>query len=188
MNDTGADGAEPGEAGRSRRFGARCWLGWAMAAIFCATTAWLAHHAAWVQRQSDAREGNAAQLRMKLDQANELVTLLTSPKAQHVVLTATGPARRPAGQVSWMASRGALVFVASGLRALSGGKMYEMWMVPVQGKTPLAAGLFRPDAQGNATVEMPPLPANTEATSFLVTVEAAGGTAGPSGSVVMRGR
>lgn len=169
-----------------RRFGAAGWIGWLVAAIFCGTTLWLGSDARYVRRQLTGSEGQAAGLRIRLDQANQLVTLLTSPAAQHVVLTAGGPAQSPAGQVSWIPSRGALVFVASGLKPLPRGQTYELWLVPA-GKAPLAAGLFRPDGKGNATVELPPLPANVQAKSFLVTVETAGGSPSPSKAGVMRG-
>lgn len=173
------------EVKSSRRFGAAGWIGWLVAAIFCGTTVWLGSDAGYVRRQLSSSQGTTAELRMHLRQADQLVRLVTSPQARHSVLTPGGGAT-PAGQVSWIASQGTLVFVASGLKPLPSGQTYELWLVP-PGKAPLAAGLFRPDGRGNATVELPPLPANVQAKSFLVTVEAAGGSPSPSKAGVMRG-
>jgi anti-sigma-K factor RskA len=94
----------------------------------------------------------------------------------------------PVGQVSWLADKGALVFIAGGLRPLPADKAYELWLVPAQGKAPIPAGLFRPDADHGATVVLPPLPAETQAKSFLVTVEPGHGSETPSLPIVMQGQ
>jgi hypothetical protein len=171
-----------------RRFRPGFWIGWILAAVFVCIAAWLAHHSAWLQRQLNLAEGNAARVQMKLDHANEVADVLTSAQARHVVLTeARGPAR-PAGQANWLENEGALVFVASGLKPLPAGKTYELWMEPTQGKAPLPAGMFQPNADGSAAVVLPPLPAHTQARRFLVTVEPAGGSATPSLPIVMQGQ
>lgn len=170
---------------RKRRFRPGCWIGWILAIVFACTAAWLAHHAAWLQRQLNLAQGNAAQAQMKLDHANEVADVLTSPEARHVVLTeARGPAK-PSGQANWLPGAGALVFAASGLKPLPAGKTYELWMEPAQGKAPLPAGTFEPNPDGSAAVVLPPLPAHTQAKRFLVTVEAAGGSPTPSLPIVM---
>jgi anti-sigma-K factor RskA len=127
-------------------------------------------------------------LRLQLDHANEIVAVLSSPQSSHVVLTETRQEARPVGQVSWLASKGALIFVAGGLRPLPADKTYELWLIPAQGKAPIPAGLFRPDADHGATVVLPPLPAETQAKSFLVTVEPGHGSETPSLPIVIEGQ
>ncbi|MFJ4038362.1 anti-sigma factor domain-containing protein [Microbacterium sp. NPDC090007] len=49
----------------------------------------------------------------------------------------------------WSPSSGRSVLVADGMPTLEDGKTYELWFVRDQ--TPIAAGVFTPDADGNAT-------------------------------------
>jgi anti-sigma-K factor RskA len=163
------------------------WIGWLLAVVFAAASAGLAHHMTWMRSQLDLAEGDASQLRLQLGHAEQIVAVLTSPEATHVVLSGSRQAAQPVGQVSWLSSRGALVFVAGGLRPLPAGKAYELWLVPAQGKAPIPAGVFHPDADRGATLVLPPLPAETQARLFMVTVEPAQGSATPSLPIVMQG-
>lgn len=163
-------------------------IGWVLALIFLAAALWMAHHLAFLRGQLDMSEGDASQLRLQLGHAEQIVGVMTSPDSAHIVLTEERQAARPVGQVSWLASKGALVFIAGGLRALPEGKTYELWLVPAQGKGPIPAGLFRPDADHGATVVLPPIPADTQAKLFMVTVEPAAGSATPSLPIVMQGQ
>jgi len=174
-------------ANNERRFHPGLWIGWILAVVFLAIALWLAHHMAWVRREVDIARGNAAQLQLRLDHANELVDVLTSPQSKHVVLTENRQPAHPGGEVSWLSNKGALVFVAGGLKPLPAGKAYELWLVPAEGQAPIPAGLFQPDADASATVVMPPLPAQTQAKRFLVTVEPSAGSATPSLPIVMQG-
>jgi anti-sigma-K factor RskA len=106
----------------------------------------------------------------------------------HVVLTETREPTLAVGQLSWLASKGALVFMAGGLKPLPADKTYELWLVPKLGKAPVPAGLFRPNADHGATVVLPPVPADTQVDKFIVTVETAHGSETPSFPIVMQGR
>jgi anti-sigma-K factor RskA len=172
----------------TKRFPGLTWLGWALAVVFLAVAAGLAHKVATVRAELNNAQGGAAQARVQLDHANQIVAVLSSPESAHVVLTETRQATHPVGQVSWLQSKGALVFVAGGLRPLPADKAYELWLIPAQGKAPIPAGLFRPDASHGATVVLPPLPAETQAKSFEVTVEPGHGSETPSLPIVMQGQ
>jgi len=164
------------------------WLGWIVALVFLLATVVLAHKVATVRGELITTQGSAAQVRVQLDHANQIVAVLSSPQAQHVVLTETRQALHPVGQVSWLQSKGALVFVAGGLKPLAADKAYELWLIPAGGKAPIPAGLFRPDTDHGATVVLPPLPAETQARSFEVTVEPGHGSETPSLPIVMEGQ
>jgi len=164
------------------------WLGWVLAAIFAAAAAGLAHHIAFLRGQVNSYEGSAAQLRVQLQHADNIVSVLNSPDSVHVILSETAEATHAVGQVSWLASQGALVFIAGGLKPLAADKTYELWLVPKLGRAPVPAGLFRPNADHGATVVLPPVPANTEVEKFMVTVEPARGSETPSFPIVMQGR
>lgn len=163
------------------------WIGWVLAALFLAAAAGFAHHIAFLRGQLNSAQGNAAQMRVQLEHADQIVAVLTSPQTQHVVMTETRQPLRPVGQVSWLPSQGALVFVAGGLRDIPADKTYELWLIPPTGKAPIPAGLFRPGADHGATVVLPPLPAHTEAQRFLVTVEPGHGSETPSLPIVLQG-
>ncbi len=159
-----------------------------LALNFAAAAAGLAHHIAFLRGQVNTYQGTAAQLQVQLQHADEIVAVLNSPESMHAVLTETREGANPVGQVSWLASKGALVFMAGGLKALPADKTYELWLIPKLGKAPVPAGLFRPNADHGATVVMPPVPADTQVERFIVTVEPAHGSETPSFPIVMQGR
>jgi anti-sigma-K factor RskA len=163
------------------------WIGWVLALLFLAITLGMAHHLAFIRGQLDMSTGDASQLRMQLGHAEQIVAVMTSPDSAHILLTEDRQPAHPVGQVSWLAAKGALVFIAGGLRPLPAGKTYELWLVPAQGKGPIPAGLFRPDRDHGATVVLPPIPADTRAKLFMVTVEPAAGSATPSLPIVIQG-
>jgi anti-sigma-K factor RskA len=163
------------------------WLGWVLAGVFAAAAAGLAHHIAFLRGQVNAYEGNAAQLEVQLQHSDKIVSVLNAPDSVHVVLTETREPTHPVGQLSWLASQGALVFMAGGLRPLPSDKTYELWLVPKLGKAPIPGGLFRPNTDHGATVVLPPVPANTQVEKFMVTVEPAHGSETPSFPIVMQG-
>ncbi|MGA7857108.1 MAG: anti-sigma factor, partial [Terracidiphilus sp.] len=62
-----------------------------------------------------------------------------------------------------------------------------LWVIPANGNAPIPAGLFRPDAAGNASVVLPPLPKGVPAKAFGVTVEKAEGSATPTAPIILAG-
>ena len=78
--------------------------------------------------------------------------------------------------------------MASNLRPVPENKTYELWLIPANGKAPMPAGLFRPDASGSASVVLPTLPQGVEAKAFGVTIEDAQGSATPTLPIVMAGQ
>jgi hypothetical protein len=162
------------------------WIGWILAVVFLIAATVLAHHASWLRSRLSASQGHAAQLQLQLNHDREVVSVLTSPEAKHLMLTENRQPPRPSGEVSWLPSQGTLVFVAAGLRQLPNGKAYELWLAPKSGKAPLPAGLFRPSPDGSGTIVLPPLPADVQAARFLVTVEPEAGSATPSLPIVLQ--
>jgi anti-sigma-K factor RskA len=131
-----------------------------------------------------------AQLIQHQQQANAraqmVMDLLSAPDAQHVMLTAAKSKPTPMAKTVYMASKGALLMQASNLDPLPGNKTYELWVIPMKG-APMPAGMFRPDAAGNASVVMPDMPKGIEAKAFGVTIENAGGSATPTLPIVLAG-
>ena len=93
---------------------------------------------------------------------------------------------QPGGKAFYLRSRGSLVFLATNMPPLPPNKAYELWLIPKQGAA-IAAGVFKPDANGRGTVINPPLPPGAEAKTFAITVENEAGSPVPTSPVVMIG-
>ncbi len=123
----------------------------------------------------------------KASHAQQIVDALNSPHAQRVTLTATKHAAEPTGQAIYLADRGSLLFQANNLKTLDAGKTYELWVIPADGKAPVPAGTFKPDATGYASVVLPTLPPGIAAKAFGVTIENAGGATTPTMPIILAG-
>ena len=144
-------------------------------------------------RQSDRLAQRAAQLQnesaqqqAQLDRAREVVSTLTSTDAMRVTLVAAQAPPQPQGSAIYVRDRSSLIFLASNLPGLPPQKVYELWLIPTNG-APIPAGMFKPDARGNASVIQPPLPGGVEAKAFAITVEPEQGSATPTMPIVMTG-
>jgi hypothetical protein len=122
------------------------------------------------------------------DAANEIMSAMTDPSAVHATLSLSSLETKPlpSGRVTYVASKGSLLFVASNLAPLDPYKTYELWVIPVEGQ-PMPAGTFKPDDRGFASVVLPDLPKGVAAKAFGVTVEDAGGSLTPTAPVIMKG-
>jgi hypothetical protein len=125
--------------------------------------------------------------RNELERVSAILDDLNSPDAQRVTMAAAKTPPQPQGKAIYQRKNNNLIFLASNLPPLPANKIYELWLIPVQG-SPIAAGLFKPDARGDAVVVNPPLPAGIEAKTFAVTLEPAEGShEAPRGTGVMQG-
>jgi hypothetical protein len=155
------------------------WVGWAVAAGMALEVANL-----YQQRAHLRVEAHQAQVAG--EQARLVLNTVSNPKAAHALLTAAETRRVPQGRASYVAETGSLVFLANNLEPLEPEKAYELWLIPVSG-APIAAGVFRPDEHGNASVLLPLLPKGTAAKAFGVTIEDAEGSAVPTSPIVLKG-
>ena len=167
------------------------WFEWAITAAALLVACYLGYHDFELQRELDTNREEIAQLSVQAARAQDLQRLmdaLSSPQARQVTLTETRGTPQPVGHATYLPKSGALIFVASNLRPVPQSKTYELWLIPVGGKAPIPAGLFRPDAKGSAAVVLPPLPEGVDAKAFGVTVEAAQGASTPTLPIVMSGQ
>jgi anti-sigma-K factor RskA len=124
----------------------------------------------------------------RLEQANQTVATLLDPEATKIELVAVGNKPQPRGKAIYQRRNRNLIFFASNLPPLPAEKIYELWLFPAGGGAPIAAGLFKPDSRGNATVVNPPLPQGVEAKNFVVTLEPESGShESPRGTPVIVG-
>jgi anti-sigma-K factor RskA len=134
-------------------------------------------------RQNSTLQRDVASLRAqftdqgnRLERANEIVATMLDPESAKIELVAVGNKPQPRGKAIYQRRNGNLIFLASNLPPLPAEKIYELWLFPANGGAPIAAGMFKPDARGSATVVNPPLPRGVEAKNFVVTLEPESGS------------
>ncbi len=160
---------------------------WAAAFAMLALACYLGSRNQSLNELLNSDKGTIAQLSAQAARAQEVVDTLTSPAARQVTLTEGKGVVAPSGRTSYLADKGALVFVGNNLKPIPAGKTYELWIIPADGKAPIPAGLFRPDERGAASVVLPKLPEGVPAKAFGVTIENAEGSATPTLPIVLAG-
>jgi len=169
--------------------GKRSWwmpLSWAaIAAVALLAAFGWRQNAALKQQLADLRVQSGQQLD-QLQRARAVVETLTATDAMRVTLVAAKTPPQPQGKAFYMRDRGSLVFMASNLPVPPPQKAYELWLIPAQG-APIPAGVFKPDSRGSALVINPPLPAETQAKAFAITVEPEAGSSTPTMPILMLG-
>ena len=84
------------------------------------------------------------------------------------------------GRFLYSPSKDEGVLVAASMPAISEGKTYELWLI--HDGTPVPAGLFRPDADGETITSVEGIVRGAELVA--VTVEPAGGSKRPTGAIL----
>ena len=169
------------------------WTGWGIAACLAVVAGMQVDQRKMVQQDLAVATAQLSQGAEQGEHAKEVVQTLGDATAMqvalHVPLNAGAvPKLDPEAHATYQPNTGALVFVADHLDPLQPQKTYELWLLPAQaGQAPIPAGLFKPDANGNASVVMPPLPKGVTAKGFGVTVENDGGSKTPTAPIVLAG-
>jgi anti-sigma-K factor RskA len=101
------------------------------------------------------------------------------------VLAGTATAPRATGVLILGADARTGTLAVQGLAALDDGRQYQLWLIRDGART--SGGVFSVDGSGRGSVHVvAPLPL-TAYPSFGITIEPAGGSAGPTGSKVLGG-
>jgi anti-sigma-K factor RskA len=169
----------------------RSWwptLGWIAAAAVVLVCIGLLRQNSNLRQSMASLEAQFADQGAKLDQTTQIVATLLDPEATKIELVAVGNKPQPRGKAIYQRRNRNLIFFASNLPALPAEKIYELWLFPANGGAPIAAGLFKPDARGSATIVNPPLPEGVAAKNFVVTLEPETGShESPRGTPVIVG-
>ncbi len=156
---------------KSTRRGPGFWIPWIAAAAMAiaAISLGVQNRALNDELQDESRL--VTNLAGQASRAQQVLEVLTAPSAQRVTLTEgkAPPRQRLVPLIS--PDRGGLILLATNLKPLPQDKTYELWVIPANGKAPVPAGLFRPDAAGTATLVLPPVTPGIEAKAFGVTIE-----------------
>jgi anti-sigma-K factor RskA len=167
------------------------WTGWAVAAG-CSFVAGLQfHQRQQVQNTIATQQARMDDMTKQSAHAQDMLSTLTAANAMQVALRSTADlkpgAPAVAAMAAYLADKGALVFVATHMEPVPAGKTYELWLLPADGRNPMPAGMFKPDAQGRASVMMPQLPTGVPAKGFGVTLENEGGSDTPTLPILLAG-
>jgi hypothetical protein len=163
------------------------WVPWALAAALALVAVLLGVKINTLNQELGSERHELAELSAANAHAQEVLDVLTAPKAQRVLLTASKAAPAPSARAIYLAARGGLILQASNMGPLPENKTYELWVIPANGSAPIPAGLFRPDATGSASLVLPQLPVGVEAKAFGVTIERAEGSATPTAPIILSG-
>jgi hypothetical protein len=173
-----------------RSFGERVlpWAGWLIAAGVGAFAVMTYQENGELKQTVAQVKAQDAKALASADEASAVLSALRDPAAVHatLMLSTLASPPPPSGRVTYVPSKGSLLFVASNLTPLEPYKTYELWVIPVEGD-PMPAGTFKPDEHGFASVVLPELPKGVAAKAFGVTVEDAGGSLTPTAPVILKG-
>jgi len=123
----------------------------------------------------------------QLAHAEEQLRLLSAPDAMQVSLSPQSEPRNPHATTIYSPSQKRLMLMATNLAPLPPGKMYELWLIPMEG-APMPAGMFKPDEHGNALMTDHVMSAGVLAKAFAVTIEDAVGADKPTMPIVISGQ
>jgi anti-sigma-K factor RskA len=161
------------------------WIGWAIAAGLGFATFTLFQQTEHLRGDLASQKNAMAKLTTSADVAKTVASILQDPTATRVTLVEQDAKPSPHGRAVYDSEKGSL---ASNLEPLKPYKTYELWLIPADGRDPIAAGTFKPDARGYANVILPALPKGVAAAAFGVTVEDDGGAVSPTLPIILTGK
>jgi Anti-sigma-K factor rskA len=172
---------------KSTRRGAGFWVPWVAAAAMAIATISLGVQNKALNDELNDESNLVKNLAAQASKAQQVLEVLTAPSAQRVTLSEGKAAAQPSAKATYLPERGGLILLATNLKPLPADKAYELWVIPANGKAPVPAGVFRPDAVGTATLVLPPLAAGIEAKAFGITIEKASGADSPTSPIILSG-
>jgi anti-sigma-K factor RskA len=125
--------------------------------------------------------------RVESQQARRIAELLKSPNSIRLTLVTSREHPQPVAHTTYDQNKGVVLLEANNLAELPVEKTYELWLLPKSGAAPIPAGLFRPDAAGNAQMLYAEIPSGSEPKGFAVTVEPKQGSAAPTTTPLLVG-
>ncbi len=170
-----------------KRRGPGFWIPWIAAAAMTIVAVSLGVQNRALNDELQDESNLVTNLAGQASKAQQVLEVLTAPSAQRVTLTEGKVPPAPTARATYLPERGGLLLLATNLKPLPEDKTYELWVIPANGKAPVPAGLFRPDAVGTATLVLPTLTPGIQAKAFGVTIEKATGSDTPTSPIILSG-
>ena len=152
----------------------------------------LRRDSAAVRGERDGLEAEVLQARTELATLQRQLTqevsfreLVGQRESRQVLLAGLEPAPAAVARAVWNPGTREAVLLVTGLAPAPPGKVYEAWVIA--GGAPVPAGTFQADADGKAVLRLPMVDETRSVKTFAVTIEPAGGTAAPTGPMVLAG-
>jgi hypothetical protein len=117
--------------------------------------------------------------------AREVMDMINDPKAVRMTLVSVKTAAQPQVRTVYKPERGHILVLANNLAPIPDDKVYELWLLPASGGTPMPAGTFRIDNKGSAMMMHAMETEGIQARAFAITVEPAGGSKAPTSPIMM---
>ncbi len=187
---TGAGSGMPaGQAAKRRGPASRAlpWIGWAAAAAALVAMLQIRQDRDQLRTALMTEHSNTAAAEAEAQSARHVLQALSDPSAVRVNLTVPKAPAAPAARATYEPRSGTLLLFASNLAPLASEKVYELWLIPANGDSPVAAGTFSPDAHGNVSLLLPTLHRAIVAKAFGITVEPTGGSSTPTMPILLAG-
>lgn len=159
-------------------------VGWVIAAAAVVIVIILWRTDASLNRRFARLQKEFNEQQTELQRAQEVTAVLNATDALRVTIVAPRAAPQPQGRVIYVPKRSSLIFLANNMPALPARRAYELWLIPGSG-SPIPAGVFKPDAHGNATLVNPRLLQRGETKAFAITVEPETGSELPTSKPIM---
>jgi anti-sigma-K factor RskA len=163
------------------------WAGWAVAAGLAISAGNFYNQRNAARSIVSTNAGQLARLTAEAAAARQVLDTMNDSTAMRVTLQKPQTVPVPQARTTYVADKGALLLIASNMEPLLPYKTYELWLIPADGRDPIPAGTFRPDAKGNANVILPTLPKGVEAKAFGITIEDEAGATTPTMPIIMAG-
>jgi hypothetical protein len=179
--------AAEGQSCRSPVVFTLAWAGWAVAAAVGLVALGLDHERDALRSSLALQTQQTARLENSALQLQRMFQGLSGPGAVKVSLTIPKEQPNPSARATYDQRTGTLMLQAGNLTPLAPNKVYELWLIPANGKSPIPAGTFRPDAKGNANLLIAGMRDAVPAKAFGITVEHAGGSPTPTLPIVLAG-
>ena len=135
------------------------------------------------QRLDKAQETLSTQAK-QLEEVHSIRDLVNAPDAMHVTLVSAKKAAQPQAKTAYAPSKG-LFLMANNMEPLPQSKVYQLWLLPADGGSPMACGTFKPDPRGNVVMHHP-MKSGIQAKAFAITIEPEGGSQTPTMPIVMQ--
>jgi anti-sigma-K factor RskA len=134
--------------------------------------------------RADASERQLAAVRQTVAEAQGFVVVLAASDLVRVELAGQRPAPQASARAFWSRSSG-LIFTASNLPPLPGGRIYQLWLVTPN--APVSAGLLKPGERGDVHAVFAPPRGVVTVAALAVTNEPEGGVPAPTGEKYLVG-